>query len=72
MPDDPVNPYHSPEASIAPRRPGWCSFCHKEYRYVGPLAEGPDQVYICFRCAQACVALIEAEYRRIGIDLPQK
>jgi hypothetical protein len=41
-----------------PRYPGWCSFCRKNYKDVGPLAEGPDQVYICFQCCLLCASII--------------
>jgi ATP-dependent Clp protease ATP-binding subunit ClpX len=55
----------------APDRPGardaWCSFCRKNHRDVGPLAEGPDQVYICYACVLLCAAIIERECERRGI-----
>jgi hypothetical protein len=46
--------------------PGYCSFCRKSYREVGPLAEGPDEVFICYPCILACKTLIEEESRRRG------
>ena len=52
-----------------PRYPGYCSFCRKSYRDVGPLAEGPDEVFICYRCILQCKELIETERRRRG-ELP--
>lgn len=52
------------------RYPDHCSFCRKHYREVGPLAEGPDLVYICRQCARACRSLIEDECRRLGAPLP--
>lgn len=48
--------------------PGYCSFCRTSYRDVGSLAEGPDHVYICYRCAVQCKELIEAQYSRLGIS----
>ena len=48
-----------------PRYPGWCSFCRKHHHEVGPLAEGPDQVYICYGCANQCADLIEVERQRV-------
>jgi ATP-dependent Clp protease ATP-binding subunit ClpX len=54
-----------------PRYPGWCSFCRKSYRDVGPLIEGPDLVFICYGCTQACSRLIEGECRRLGVALPE-
>jgi hypothetical protein len=38
---------------------GYCSFCREGYRKAGPLAEGPDHVYICAKCAEQCRILIE-------------
>ncbi|HUE74707.1 MAG TPA: ClpX C4-type zinc finger protein [Pirellulaceae bacterium] len=40
------------------RYPGYCSFCRKGYKEVGPLAEGPDDVFICGACIKACGELI--------------
>src|SRR5205085_6919164 len=54
----------------ANRWPGYCSFCRQSYRDVGPLAEGPDDVYICGNCAQSCGQLIEAERKRLGSTEP--
>jgi hypothetical protein len=48
------------------RREGICSFCKQDYRAVGPLAEGPDGVYICRHCVQTCGQIIEDELRRLG------
>jgi hypothetical protein len=53
-----------------PRYPGYCSFCRKNYREVGPLAEGPDWVFICYRCLLLCKELIENECHRRGIEPP--
>jgi ATP-dependent Clp protease ATP-binding subunit ClpX len=43
-----------------------CSFCRKNYRDVGPLVEGPDEVYICGECVQLCQSIIDQEKRRRG------
>lgn len=53
-----------------PRSPGWCSFCRKNYRDVGPLVEGPDQVYICYPCIKLCENIVVEECRRTGKPLP--
>jgi ATP-dependent Clp protease ATP-binding subunit ClpX len=53
-----------------PRYPGYCSFCRKSYREVGPLAEGPDEVFICYRCVLLCKDIIESERRRRGTEAP--
>src|SRR5947209_9486360 len=41
-----------------------CSFCSKSYRDVGPLVEGPGDVYICGECVELCQAIIDQEKRR--------
>jgi hypothetical protein len=50
--------------------PGCCSFCRKHHHEVGPLAEGPDVVLICYGCAHACARCIEEECQRLGIAMP--
>jgi ATP-dependent Clp protease ATP-binding subunit ClpX len=41
-----------------------CSFCHKNHRDVGPLVEGPGEVYICGECIELCQSIIEQDRRR--------
>ena len=43
-----------------------CSFCRKSYREVGPLVEGPDDVYICGECIELCQSILDQEHRRRG------
>jgi ATP-dependent Clp protease ATP-binding subunit ClpX len=43
-----------------------CSFCRKNYRDVGPLVEGPDEVYICGECVELCQSIIDQEKQRRG------
>jgi ATP-dependent Clp protease ATP-binding subunit ClpX len=43
-----------------------CSFCRKSYREVGPLVEGPDDVYICSECIDLCQSILDQERRRRG------
>jgi len=43
-----------------------CSFCRKSYRDVGPLVEGPGEVYICGECIELCSSMLEQEQRRRG------
>ena len=31
-----------------------CSFCGKSSREVGPMVEGPNDVYICSNCTELC------------------
>lgn len=41
-----------------------CSFCGKSYRDVGPLVEGPGDVYICGECIDLCQSILDQERRR--------
>jgi tetratricopeptide (TPR) repeat protein len=59
------------QGSATHKYPGWCSFCRKNYKEIGPLCEGPDQIYICLGCAQRCARLIEEDYRHRGIPVPK-
>lgn len=43
-----------------------CSFCRKSYREVGPLVEGPDDVYICGECIDLCESILDQEKKRRG------
>ncbi len=47
-------------------RNAYCSFCRKSYREVGPLVEGPGDVYICGECIELCQSIIDQEKRRRG------
>ena len=46
------------------RRKACCSFCRKGYAEVGPLVEGPGEVYICGECVELCQSIIDQEKRR--------
>ena len=48
-------------------RNAFCSFCRKSYRDVGPLVEGPGDVYICGECVELCQSIIDQERKRRGI-----
>src|SRR3954447_25062686 len=48
------------------KKNAFCSFCRKSYRDVGPLVEGPGDVYICGECIELCQSIIEQEKRRRG------
>lgn len=48
-------------------RNAYCSFCRKSYRDVGPLVEGPGDVYICGECIELCQSIIDQEKRRRGV-----
>jgi len=43
-----------------------CSFCRKSYREVGPLVEGPEDVYICGECIELCNSILDQERKRHG------
>lgn len=46
------------------RKNAFCSFCRKSYREVGPLVEGPGDVYICGECIELCQSILDQEKRR--------
>ncbi len=46
------------------KKNAYCSFCHKSYRDVGPLVEGPSDVYICGECIDLCQTILTQERRR--------
>ncbi len=48
------------------RKNAYCSFCRKSYRDVGPLVEGPGDVYICSECIELCQSILDQEKRRRG------
>ena len=48
-------------------RNAYCSFCRKSHRDVGPLVEGPAEVYICGECVELCQSIIDQEKRRRGV-----
>ena len=55
------------DATSQSARDAWCSFCRKNYREVGPLAEGPNRVYVCYPCVRLYAELIEQECERRGV-----
>ncbi|MFO0841716.1 MAG: ATP-dependent Clp protease ATP-binding subunit ClpX [Gemmataceae bacterium] len=55
-----------PTGSTGRNRNAACSFCRKNYRDVGPLVEGPGDVYICGECIELCQSIIDQEKRRRG------
>ncbi len=52
------------------RRASTCSFCGKSHRDVGPMVEGPNDVFICSSCVELCHNIIRAEQRRDGTRKP--
>ena len=55
-----------PTSGTRQNRNAYCSFCRKSYRDVGPLVEGPGDVYICGECIELCQSIIDQEKRRRG------
>jgi ATP-dependent Clp protease ATP-binding subunit ClpX len=45
-------------------RDAYCSFCRKSHLKVGPLVEGPEEVYFCGECVDLCRSIIDQEQRR--------
>ncbi|MCA9035993.1 MAG: ATP-dependent Clp protease ATP-binding subunit ClpX [Planctomycetaceae bacterium] len=54
------------KSSQSGKRNANCSFCRKSYREVGPLVEGPEDVYICGECIELCQSILDQERRRRG------
>src|SRR6266436_1887804 len=55
-----------PTGNTGRNRNAACSFCRKNYRDVGPLVEGPGDVYICGECIELCQSILDQERRRRG------
>jgi ATP-dependent Clp protease ATP-binding subunit ClpX len=47
-----------------------CSFCGKTSREVGPMVEGPNDVYICANCVDLCQNIFKQERRRVSAARP--
>jgi ATP-dependent Clp protease ATP-binding subunit ClpX len=52
------------------RRVTTCSFCGKSSREVGPMVEGPNDVYICANCTDLCQNIFKQERRRVHSGRP--
>ncbi len=52
--------------SSTTKKNAFCSFCRKSYRDVGPLVEGPGDVYICAECIDLCSSILDQEQKRRG------
>jgi len=52
----------------ASRKNAFCSFCKKSYRDVGPLVEGPENVFICGECIELCQTILTQEKKRRSGD----
>src|SRR5437867_12096923 len=61
----------SPSGTTGPtKKNAFCSFCRKSYRDVGPLVEGPGDVYICGECIELCQSILDQERKRRGTGKP--
>ncbi len=67
-PDSPANASGGGEdgKGFRGRRLTTCSFCGKTSREVGPMVEGPNDVYICANCTDLCQNIFKQERRRVG------
>jgi ATP-dependent Clp protease ATP-binding subunit ClpX len=52
------------------RRVTTCSFCGKTSREVGPMVEGPNDIYICSNCTDLCQNIFRQERRRVSTARP--
>src|SRR5690349_36480 len=56
----------SPGGGFRGRRVTTCSFCGKSSRDVGPMVEGPSDVYICANCVDLAHNIIRQEKRKLS------
>lgn len=63
---DTSTPSSSRRGTSSSKKNAFCSFCRKSYRDVGPLVEGPGDVYICSECIELCQSILDQEQRRRG------
>ncbi|MFT3784725.1 MAG: ATP-dependent Clp protease ATP-binding subunit ClpX [Tepidisphaeraceae bacterium] len=52
------------------RRMTTCSFCGKSSRDVGPMVEGPSDVFICSNCVDLAHNIIKQEKRKLSSSQP--
>lgn len=52
------------------RRVTTCSFCGKTSREVGPMVEGPNDIYVCSHCTDLCQNIFRQEKRRLSSKRP--
>src|SRR5690349_17960978 len=60
----------SPGGGFRGRRVTTCSFCGKSSRDVGPMVEGPSDVYICANCVDLAHNIIRQEKRKLSSSAP--
>ncbi len=59
-----------PPGGFRGRRVSTCSFCGKSSRDVGPMVEGPSDVYICASCVDLAHNIIRQEKRKLSAAAP--
>jgi ATP-dependent Clp protease ATP-binding subunit ClpX len=59
-----------PPGGFRGRRITTCSFCGKSSRDVGPMVEGPSDVYICANCVDLAHNIIRQEKRKLTSAQP--
>src|SRR6476469_4824276 len=59
-----------PGGGFRGRRVTTCSFCGKSSRDVGPMVEGPSDVYICANCVDLAHNIIRQEKRKMSTATP--
>src|ERR1700675_3147005 len=59
-----------PPGGFRGRRVTTCSFCGKSSRDVGPMVEGPSDVYICANCVDLAHNIIRQEKRKLSSAQP--
>ena len=57
---------NQPPGGFRGRRVTTCSFCGKSSRDVGPMVEGPSDVYICANCVDLAHNIIRQEKRKLS------
>jgi ATP-dependent Clp protease ATP-binding subunit ClpX len=57
-----------PTGTTGRNRNAYCSFCRRSHRDVGPLVEGPGDVYICGECIELCQSIIDQEKKRRNLS----
>ncbi|HEX2971319.1 MAG TPA: ATP-dependent Clp protease ATP-binding subunit ClpX [Tepidisphaeraceae bacterium] len=60
----------NPPGGFRGRRVTTCSFCGKTSRDVGPMVEGPSDVYICANCVDLAHNIIRQEKRKLTSNQP--
>src|SRR5580700_7493983 len=66
----PGNNPNNQQGGFRGRRITTCSFCGKSSRDVGPMVEGPSEVYICANCVDLAHNIIRQEKRKLSASQP--